>query len=50
MAMAPVARIHETTSKGLKLLSKSPNLLLSLAEKNGFFGVEDFAMIGTIFK
>ena len=38
MAMAPVARIHETTSKGLKLLSKSPNLLLSLAEKNGFFG------------
>jgi len=50
MAMAPVARIHDTTSKGLRLLSKSPNSLLSLAEKSGFYGVEDFAAIGTTLK
>jgi len=48
--MAPVARIHDTTSKGLRLLSKAPNSLLSLAEKSGFYGVEDFAAIGTTLK
>ena len=50
MAMAPVARIHETSSKGLLLLSKNPNLILSLAEKVGVYGVEDFSMVGSVLK
>ena len=50
MAFAPITRIHETKSKGLKLLSLNPNRILHLAESLGVFGVEDLAMVGTLLK